>query len=327
MRILILVDGNHKIGLGHVYRSLNLAKFLKNQKHEVFIFTKDNIAKNIISKTVHCKFYRNLCNEKIIKFLDEFCPDITIVDKLNETKKNLMILRKLNTKIIAIDYTGKHKELFHYGINYMYPKTGISNNSYSGFQYSIINENFLNYTKKKILKNAKSILVLQGGADTYCFTPKIIKALNEINSNFRISVVLGPSFKCWSKLNYVLKKCRNPVKIYHNVKNMAPIMKQADLAITAAGHTLLELAHLGIPSLVICAEEFENETANLMEKNGFGKNLGFGRKVTTSKIKSNVNNILADYDTRKKMNKIGSSLIDGKGTERIAKILQTLIFK
>jgi len=37
-----------------------------------------------------------------------------------------------------------------------------------------------------------------------------------------------------------------------------------------------------------------------MEKSGFCKNLGFGKKVTTSKIKLNVNNILADYDTRKK---------------------------
>ena len=31
MKIVFVVDGNHKIGMGHVYRSLNLAKKLSNQ--------------------------------------------------------------------------------------------------------------------------------------------------------------------------------------------------------------------------------------------------------------------------------------------------------
>lgn len=311
--------------MGHVYRALNLSKFLKKQKHEIIFFTKESVAKKIITGTNICKFSKKLHDKKIIKFLKEFEPDITILDKLNETKRNLMILHRLNTKIIALDYTGKHKDMIHHGINYLYQKSGILKNSYSGFQYTVLNENFLKNKKKKIRRKVQSILVLQGGADTYCFTPKILKALNEINSDFKISVILGPSFTCWSKLNRVLKQYRKPVQIHHNVKNMIPILKKADLAITAAGNILLELAYLGIPSLIICAEEFENETANLIEKKGFGKNLGFGANLTIPQIKSNVNNILADYDTRKKMNKIGPMLIDGKGTERIVKILQTKI--
>ena len=60
---------------------------------------------------------------------------------------------------------------------------------------------------------------------------------------------------------------------------MIPLMRSADLAICSAGLTLFELACLGTPVVVICAEIFEEETAQYMEKNGFGINLGFGERV------------------------------------------------
>ena len=40
--IIIKTDGNHKIGLGHIYRSINLAEELKKQEQEIidYIFNK-----------------------------------------------------------------------------------------------------------------------------------------------------------------------------------------------------------------------------------------------------------------------------------------------
>ena len=40
------------------------------------------------------------------------------------------------------------------------------------------------------------------------------------------------------------------INLYKNVSNMAEIMKKCDLAISAAGSTLYELASLSIPSIV-----------------------------------------------------------------------------
>ena len=98
-------------------------------------------------------------------------------------------------------------------------------------------------------------------------------------------------------------------------------MRKSDLAITAAGNTLLELAHLGVPSLIICAEKFELETANLLQRQGFGKNLGFGKNIKSAKIFSELIDIMNNYQLRKNMNIIGPKLVDGKGTSRIIKIL------
>jgi spore coat polysaccharide biosynthesis predicted glycosyltransferase SpsG len=324
LRVVILADGNHTIGMGHVYRSLNLAKKLRKNGCKITFLTQKIQSKKIISQIFDCKLSQKLNNNTTKNFLKKFSPDIIILDKLSETKKNLNFLHEF-CPIVGIDYIGKHKTLIDFGINILYPKSGISKNSYSSLDFAILNEKFQTHKKRKITQKIKSILVLQGGADTYCFTPKIIKAVLNLDGNFKISVVLGPSFKCWPKLNQVLKFSKKPVKIHHNVKNISSLMQKADLAVTAGGNTLLELACLGIPSLVVCGEKFEEETAELLEKRGFCINIGFGGQLKSSKIHYYLTKIITDYTLRKKMHKIGPKLVDGKGSLRIAKILQTKI--
>ena len=99
-------------------------------------------------------------------------------------------------------------------------------------------------------------------------------------------------------------------------------MKKSDIAVTAGGNTLLELAFLGIPSLIVCAEKFEVETAKLMQKSGFGKNLGFGRDVSKNKISSNLNRLIKNFELRQKMNICGPKIIDGNGVSRIIDIIE-----
>lgn len=323
MKILILADGNHKIGMGHIYRSASLCQELKNCGHEVAFITKDKIAKEFFSKISNCIFISNLNSLKINNFLKNFSPELILLDKLKESKIVLKNLRKF-CPILAIDYTGKHYDLIDYGINILYHKTGIKKNSFSGFNYAILNKNFKKNTCIKVNKEIKSLIILQGGSDTYCFTPKILKSILPLKNNLKISIVLGPSFKCTKKLNKIIKESDNKIEIFHNVKNMSNLMQKHDIAITAGGNTLVELAFLGIPSIIICGEKFELETAKLMTKNGFGLNVGFGGSITSSKIQSNLENLIKNFVLRKKMNKIGPKLVDGNGSYQITKIIESI---
>ena len=96
------------------------------------------------------------------------------------------------------------------------------------------------------------------------------------------------------------------IKILQNVKDMSKIMMGHDIAITAGGITLLELAGLGIPSIIICGEKFETETATYFSKNGFGLNLGFGKNITKKKIREATNELINNYQliNDKKIKKI-----------------------
>lgn len=326
MKIIIFVDGNNKIGMGHIYRSLIFGKELQKNGHKITYMTKEKFSQKIISKTNTCKLYQNLTEPKIKLFLKKLSPDIAILDKLSETKTNLNNIRKF-CPIFAIDYTGNNKNLINFGINILYPDSGLELNSYSDINYAILDKKFKKVEKIKISKHVNSILILQGGADTHCFIPKILKSVSNLEKHIQINVVLGPSFQCWEKLDTIIRQMKNPPKIHHAIKNISLLMKKSDLAITAAGNTLLELAHLGVPSLIICAEKFELETANLLERKGFGKNLGFGKNIKSDKIFSELINIMNNYQLRKNMNIIGPNLVDGNGASRIIQILDHEIKK
>jgi len=182
-----------------------------------------------------------------------------------------------------------------------------------------LNKNFKKI--KSIKKKVHSILILQGGADTYCLIPQIIESLNDVDERFKITVIVGPSFKCWKKLEKAKKRSKHIIAILHNVQNMSSEMLKHDLAITAGGMTLLELSRTGMPSIIICGEKLEEETAILMEKKGFGINLGFSKNISKNYVAGKTQFLIKNYQLRKKMNKIGPKLVDGKGTSRVAKII------
>lgn len=322
--IIIKTDGNHKIGLGHIYRSINLAEELKKNNFRIIFLTKSIILKKIVPKTFMVINYKNNLNE-LKKNLNEFQPEMIVIDKLEENEKELKIMSE-KTNLFVIDYTGENKKFLKYGVNILYQKSGLQKkNSFSGFKFAILSNSIKNSVPIKISKKVKKILIIQGGSDTSCNTPKIVDCLNEINEKIVINVIVGASFECWNELNKSIINSSHKIKLYKNIKNIGKIMKLNDLAITGGGMTCLELCHLGIPSVLICGEPFENETTSLLEKKGFGVNLGYEREISRGEIVISTKNLMIDYKQRKKMNNIGKKLVDGNGTLRVAKEISRMI--
>ena len=87
----------------------------------------------------------------------------------------------------------------------------------------------------------------------------------------------------------------------------------------------IPLCNLGIPSIIICSEKFETETASLLSKSGFGINLGYYETVSAQKIKNTLSRLIQNYKLRTNMNKIGPKIIDGNGTKRVSKLIQEWI--
>jgi len=312
------------MGLGHIYRSINLANQLKKNNFKIIFLTNSIIVKKIVPKSFPVINYKNNLNE-LKKNLKKFEPKIVIIDKLKENKKELKIISE-KTIIFSIDYTGKNKNFIKNGVNILYQKSGLQKkHSISGFKFAILSDSIKNKKPIVISKEVKKILIVQGGSDTRCKIPIIINSLNQINKKLLINIIVGASFQCWEELDKSIAHSQHKIKLYNNIKNIGKIMKLNDLAITGGGMTSLELCHLGIPSLLICGEPFENETTSLLEKNGFGVNLGYEKKLSKEKIACITKKLMIDYKQRKKMNNVGKKLIDGNGTLRITKEISRMI--
>lgn len=329
-RILIRADGSHKKGMGHIYRQILLAKEFRKFTKEIIFLTKNyKVAKKLLTKS---KFKiktlpKNISEkEEIIyfsKLVDTFSPDTIIVDVLKTKKEYMLSIKRDNNLLITFDNAGYGAYYADVVFNVLYqnfkrkkPRESKAR-IYLGGKYIIIDPAF-SKLDKGIKRKVKNILITQGGSDTYGFTLKILKDLDDkLSNDFDINVVIGPAFKHHKELDNFLNKAKLRYEVFYNVKDMVKLMKETDVAITAGGTTLYQLAAAGIPSMVICGEYFENETANRFHKKGITINLGFGGDIKKNKTVNSLRNLIKNYELRKKMNSLGKKEVDGKGIKRV----------
>lgn len=315
LKVLFKTKGGHKEGMGDVTSSLAIADEFREQGHEVlFIINNNQSVINLISQND----FEYRIAKRLVKLKECIIGqsiDIAILNQMNTPEDEALIFKRNSKMLVTVDDTGNAAKLADMCFNVLYP----IDNSYSDFKYIALSLIFQQKHKipKVIKEQIEMILITQGGSDTYGYTPKIVRALYNIPINIGINVVLGSNFSHYQELDETLHKAPRDFHIIEGKNDLSDLMLQADLAISAGGNTLFELACLGVPTVVICGEPFEVETAKRLEKEGFCKNLGFGKHIDIKDISNIVNDMANNFILRETMSVAGKKIIDGYGIKRI----------
>jgi len=352
MKIAIQADGGSEIGMGHIMRTLVLAKEL-SKENEVFYmcriesrydrsqsYIKDNGCKvnsleqlevysisyskyiQGIEKILCEGFKVKLLNEdSLIDELKDIEADLLITDSYSVDEKYFEETRKIFNKTAYIDDVNKYYFDVDFLINqnsdaedFCY-KVNSNTKLLLGTDYILLRDEFKNLSKKDIKERVCDIMITVGGADPYHITEKILHYISELDYNFH--VVIGPSFEDTS---FVESFKKNKIKFYYNA-DMCEIMKRCDIAISACGSTLYELSACGAPTLGIIIADNQQGIANKLNDMGIIKNLGWYDKISKEYLINNIDKLANDYILRKSLSEKASKLVDGKGAERIAKVL------
>ena len=326
----IRVEMGKKIGSGHFFRCLSLAEELKKRGKTVIFLTgnKEKFLSHGRQKFPYLILKGQTENRKI-----QECKELMIKIKLliiDLPKNEEEYGEKLeNYNIAMINDIGKikiyTKILINGHIVKKFQKYEIKNKStkfFIGSKYMILRNEFAKEREKiKIIKKPiKNILLTFGGSDEKNITSKILSFL--LKTDFQITVILGPTNNNKQKICKIIKNKSN-VKLIINPKKIAPLFSKQDLIISSTGITIYELACLGIPTIMIPMNSAQKESAKEMEKRGFGKILDL-KKLNLKRLEQTY----LKFDNRsyrKKMFRLGRKIIDGKGVERIADILEKTI--
>lgn len=104
----------------------------------------------------------------------------------------------------------------------------------------------------------------------------------------------------------------------------ASVLAQCDLAITAAGVLKYETASAGVPSLIVAAVEHQREPAEQFAKLGTCEYLGVPDDGLTDRLRATLAPLFDDAPRRRKMREAGMRLVDGRGANRVAAVLDEL---
>ena len=147
---------------------------------------------------------------------------------------------------------------------------------HSGFQFAIIRDEFRNYRNfVKTTTNPTNVLVCFGSSDVGCNTDKVLSSVisNPID-DIVIHVIIGPNAVLRTASIKLISTSPIPVQIYDQPLNVPKVMSLCDIAICGGGTTMLELAYLGVPSIIIGQTKDEEDLALLLAEHGVGISLG-----------------------------------------------------
>jgi spore coat polysaccharide biosynthesis predicted glycosyltransferase SpsG len=161
------------------------------------------------------------------------------------------------------------------------------------------------------------VMLTFGANDPANMTQRILKRLCNQYPRIRKTVVLG---KGLANSRGVTEAKDSRTKLVRNAsaKAMKNIMTESDVAITACGQTLYELARVGVPAIGIAVAENQLGNARGWEKSGFLEYAGWWTDSSIVEATLDSFERLAQASIRRHRADVGRSFVDGKGSVRVA---------
>jgi len=328
--ILFRVDGSLDMGMGHIYTTTTIASKLREEGLKCEFLMKNSNPKYEIGrnevKRKEFKINDIRGNKEVKKFILENRPELIFIDSKNLNKSLLKSLNKIpNLTVITTSFFNKipKKIEFNYLINWFAELDKSEKNEYClGPDFFPIRENVipLHEKEKNFKKSKKDILVtIGGGKDKYKILLKVSHELMKISNIGKVYILLGNN----SNENYKKEFMQLPknFEILSATDDILNLMYNVDIAITSGGNTTYELACIGTPAIYTCIVPHQLKTAGAWDKIGAGINLGYAPKISTKRIRETIISLLSDEVLLKEMSEKGKKKVDGRGLERITKII------
>ena len=185
--------------------------------------------------------------------------------------------------------------------------------------YALLRREFLSYQnwKREHPDTAKKILVTMGGSDPDNATGKVIRAIQYLEQDPEVVVVVGSNNPHYQKLKAMVDNSPVPIRLLQNVTDMPALMAWADTAVSAGGSTCLEMAYMGLPNVILVLAKNQQANAESFNAAGISVNLGWHDEIDAPALTKGLNILISDQKLRTKMSAKARKLVDGTGTNHI----------
>jgi len=335
LKILFRTSGGRtpkeQLGLGHVFRCMNLASVF--DKDSVFFLIEDfGGVKKLLSE-------RNFNNVSLLKKnIDIHSDIIAIISFINKNRINLVVIDKycldknyakeiskyIKTVIITdltnIQYKADLVVSGFIGYKNQEIRNSFGSRCLLGPKFQILDKKFSVIKKKSNYKY--TLLATFGGFDDNRISELFLDSIQNYLGKMKIKIILGPITKKSKKIIQIEKKYPKQIDIIQETKNMAKEMSDTRYGISSGGLTSYEFASMQIPFGIICQVKHQLKTAKIWQQKGIAINLGLIDKETPKKMVRFLKSIEKDNISS---NKIKHKDMDTNGILRIRREILKLI--
>ena len=198
---------------------------------------------------------------------------------------------------------------------------GFRGQRYEGPAYAILDPAFARVPRRlSSVVSKPRVLVSMGGSDPYGLTPQALRALDTMSESFHVTIAIGPAFLHEIELRTWLAGARRQYETRRE-DSLLDLMVKSDMALVSFGTTVYELAAAGLPAIALSISEDHAQSAEVFAQGGSLMHLGLFSNVADEQIRNAVRQLLNGQQLRLEMAQRGQALVDGRGAERVAKLL------
>ncbi len=340
---LIRADGNARVGAGHLMRCLTIADELRKfvDIREISFVCADLQS----AELARGRGYGVYVLESDPRDMEAELPawhqipgidkntNVILVDSYFVTSRYLLGIREYGA-VTLLDDMGEERFPVDRVINYnafadrecygkLYAHTDTE--LVLGSSYVPVRPQFLGKSYC-VRERAGQILITTGGGDIDNIAGKI---LNEIEKHkitdeiLNYHLVIGgfnPHFEQMKEL----ERQSSHIHVYHNVQDMAGLMSRCDLAVTAGGSTIYELAAVGVPFVCFSYAANQEKLTEYLHREKIAFSAGAFHKdpaAVLDRIAGRVLELARDHRERSQCYLKEQRLTDGLGAQRLAGIL------
>ena len=341
--ILFRCDASAAIGSGHVMRCLALAKAWQRTGGQVCYLTAETIAA-LDGRFAEEGFQHERLAvppgslqdaQQTAEWANRLGAKWVVVDGYQFVPDFIRRLKSSGARVLMLDDDARFDSyeadvVLNQNIDAKaeHYKVGACSQILLGADYVLLRPEFLaEHPPRETAKVGRKLLVTLGGSDSEDVTSSVVGALSRLGHEFEATVVVGGGSPHYDSLRILVEELHGKIpageiRLERSPANMASLMREADVAIAAAGGTCWELAFLGVPMILITLSRDQEANAAALSRTGAALSLGWHANLSEREIGDAIGLLMNDVERRRTMSERGKRLVDGRGADRVVKFLQ-----
>ncbi|MFP8965838.1 UDP-2,4-diacetamido-2,4,6-trideoxy-beta-L-altropyranose hydrolase [Pokkaliibacter sp. CJK22405] len=191
----------------------------------------------------------------------------------------------------------------------------------AGLDYVLLREDY--WQPPTPADDCRSLFVNFGATDAFGLTLPVIELLGRAGITTPVEVVTGPGVE---NAPEIAARCEALGFIHHHdLPSLTPVLARSQLALTAAGSTLHELAYWQIPSVLLIVADNQLASAHWHQDKGWCQSFDARSEGALVEAVATASHLLENTTRRQLMQKAAHGIIDGQGARRVAALMQEAI--
>lgn len=323
MKVCILTEGGERVGFGHIARCTSIyqafeevgirPELIVNGDETIRGFVEDKNSRIFDWLSDQETLFAVLGDTDIV-FVDSYLADYELYEKISDIARigvyfddNMRIEYPKGFVVNGAIFAERMPYPERDGVRYLL-----------GSRYTPLKKEFWDVPEKPIRPILKTAMITFGGADIRNLTPKVLKLLRNTYPRLFKKVIVGSGFRNVAEIEKL--KDKNTELIYcQGATEMKKVMLESDVAISAGGQTLYELARVGVPTIAVAVADNQSANVRGWQEVGFAEYAGDGANGELAEKISCKIELMKDSNARECKSKLGRKIIDGAGSSRIVR--------